>query len=131
MLALTGTSPSRFAVRVGVTVTVGHPYAGRPFTMPLDHPATRAAARALKATFGRDPLYVRDGGSIPVAADFSTVLGLPVVMLGFAPPDDNAHAPNESMSLSNYELGIHCVARYWDELAATMGPDGTSLGGTR
>ena len=85
--------------------------------MPIDHPATMAAARALAATFGREPLFAREGGSIPVAADFSTILGLPIVMLGFTPPDDNAHAPNESMDLTNYELGIRCVARMWDELA--------------
>ena len=49
-------------------------------------------------------------------------------MLGFTPPDDNAHAPNESMDLTNYELGIRCVARFWDELAGTVGPaDGTSV----
>jgi len=110
----------------GVTVTVDLLGAGSPCAMPLDHPATQAAARALKATFGRDPLYVRDGGSIPVAADFGELLEVPVVMLGFTPPDDNAHAPNESMDLGNYELGIRCVARYWDELAGSAVADGTS-----
>ena len=110
----------------GVTVTVDLLGAGSPCAMPLDHPATQAAARALKATFGRDPLYVRDGGSIPVAADFGELLEVPVVMLGFTPPDDNAHAPNESMDLNNYELGIRCVARYWDELAGSAVADGTT-----
>ena len=105
----------------GVTVTVRDLHGGRPFAMPIDHPATKAAARALAATFGREPLFAREGGSIPVAADFSTILGLPVVLLGFTPPDDNAHAPNESMDLTNYELGIRCVARLWDELAGTEG----------
>jgi acetylornithine deacetylase/succinyl-diaminopimelate desuccinylase-like protein len=99
--------------------------------MPIDHPATLAAARALSATFGREPVFAREGGSIPVAADFSTILGLPIVLLGFTPPDDNAHAPNESMDLTNYELGIRCVARFWDELGGTVGPDGTSVRGTR
>jgi acetylornithine deacetylase/succinyl-diaminopimelate desuccinylase-like protein len=97
----------------------------------MDHPATKAAARALKATFGKDPLYIREGGSIPVAAEFESILGLPVVLLGFTPPDDNAHAPNESMDLGNYELGIRCIARYWDELAALPAADGTGHGGTR
>ncbi len=115
----------------GVTVTVRDLHGGRPFAMPIDHPAIQAAAGALEATFGREPLFTRDGGSIPVAADFSTILGLPVVLLGFTPPDDNAHAPNESMDLTNYELGIRCVARLWEELAGTVGPDGTSVGGTR
>ena len=53
------------------------------------------------------------------------------MLLGFTPHDDNAHAPNESMDLDNYELGIRCIARYWDELAALPAADGTSLGGTR
>ena len=54
---------------------------------------------------------------IPVCASFESILGLPVVLLGFTPPDDNAHAPNESMSLPNHETGIRTVAAYWDELA--------------
>jgi len=60
---------------------------------------------------------LRDGGSIPVCASFETILGLPVVLLGFTPPDDHAHAPNESMSLPNSETAIRTVVAYWDELA--------------
>ena len=101
----------------GVRTTVTHIGGGRPTLTPVDHPATRAAARALEATFGRPPLYQREGGSIPVAEEFETILGLPVVLLGFTPPDDNAHAPNESMDLDNYERAIRCVAVLWDELA--------------
>ncbi|HEU5205246.1 MAG TPA: dipeptidase [Candidatus Limnocylindrales bacterium] len=115
----------------GVRVTVRDLSGGHPSLTPIDHPATQAAARALKATFGRDPLYIREGGSIPVAAEFEETLGLPVVLLGFTPPDDNAHAPNESMELDNYERGIRCIARYWDELATALTADGTSPGGTR
>ena len=114
----------------GVRVSIRDLHSGLPTRTPIDHPATQAAARALRATFGREPLYIREGGSIPVAASFEA-LGLPVVLLGFTPPDDNAHAPNESMDLTNYELGIRCVARFWDELAGSVGPDGTSATGTR
>ena len=102
----------------GVRTTVTKLGGGRPSLTPIDHPATRAAARAVHATFGRDPVYMREGGSIPVAASFEASLGLPVVLLGFTPSDDNAHAPNEWMDLDNYERGIRCVARLWDELAA-------------
>ena len=102
----------------GVRVSVQRLGGGRPSLTPIDHPATQAAARALAATFGQEPLYIREGGSIPICASFETILGLPVVLLGFTPPDDNAHAPNESMSLANHETGIRTVARYWDELAA-------------
>ena len=115
----------------GVRVSVRDLSGGHPTLTPMDHPATKAAARALKATFGQEPLYIREGGSIPVAAEFESILGLPVVLLGFTPHDDNAHAPNESMDLDNYEVGIRCIARYWDELATLPAADGTSLGGTR
>lgn len=102
----------------GVRVEVHNLGGGRPSLTPIDHPATQAAARALAATFGREPVYIREGGSIPICASFESILGLPVVLLGFTPPDDNAHAPNESMSLSNHETGIRTLAAYWDELAA-------------
>jgi acetylornithine deacetylase/succinyl-diaminopimelate desuccinylase-like protein len=92
--------------------------AGRPSLTPIDHPATRAAARALEATFGRAPVYIREGGSIPVCAAFEETLGLPVVLLGFSPPDNQAHAPNEWMDLENYETAIRTVVRMWDEVAA-------------
>jgi acetylornithine deacetylase/succinyl-diaminopimelate desuccinylase-like protein len=102
----------------GVTVTVEKLGAGRPSLTPMDHPATQAAARALEATFGRAPVYKRNGGSIPACASFNSILGLPVVLLGFTPPDDNAHAPNEWMDLNNYETSIRTIARMWNELAA-------------
>ncbi len=100
----------------GVTTTVQSLGGGFASLMPMDHPATRAAARALEATFGRAPVYIREGGSIPVCASFSTILGLPVVLLGITQPDDNAHAPDEWMDLTNYETGIRTFARMFDEL---------------
>ncbi|HEX5015412.1 MAG TPA: dipeptidase [Candidatus Limnocylindrales bacterium] len=90
---------------------------GRPHLTPIDHPAMRAAARALEATFGRAPVYIREGGSIPVAASFDVSLGLPVILMGFTQPDDHAHAPNEWMDLNNYETSIRTVVRMWDEVA--------------
>jgi acetylornithine deacetylase/succinyl-diaminopimelate desuccinylase-like protein len=101
----------------GCRVEVTHLGGGLPSLTPMDHPATQAAVRAVEATFGRQPLFIREGGSIPVCASFESILGLPVVLLGFANPDCNAHAPNESMILANYETGIRTIARYWDELS--------------
>ncbi|MBA3235322.1 MAG: M20/M25/M40 family metallo-hydrolase, partial [Chloroflexi bacterium] len=101
----------------GVVTTVRYLGGGRPSTTPMDHPATQAAARALEATFGRAPVYIRAGGSIPVCASFASILELPVVLLGFAPPDDRAHAPNEWMDLGNYETSIGTIARMFVELA--------------
>ena len=101
----------------GVTVTVQFLGGGRASLTPLDHPMTQAAARALEAVFGRPPVYIREGGSIPVAASFASVLGLPVVLLGFSPPNENAHAPDEWMSLANYEGAIRAIVRTLDEIA--------------
>jgi acetylornithine deacetylase/succinyl-diaminopimelate desuccinylase-like protein len=101
----------------GVRVEVRDLGLGRPSLTPIDHPATQAAARAIEATFGRAPLYYREGGSIPITASFETILGLPVVLLGFANPDCRAHAPDESMILANFETGIRTIILTFDELA--------------
>ena len=100
----------------GVTTTVTYISGGLPSLTLRDHPATQAAARALEATFGQLPVYVREGGSIPVCASFESILGLPVVMLGFSQPGERAHAPNEWIDLNNYEIGIRAFARMFDEL---------------
>lgn len=107
----------------GVRVEVRHLGGGHPSLTPIDHAATQAAARALEATFGREPVYIREGGSIPVCASFAQILGLPVVLLGFDPPDQRAHAPNEWMDLDNYETAIRTVARLWDEVAGLAPSD--------
>jgi acetylornithine deacetylase/succinyl-diaminopimelate desuccinylase-like protein len=90
---------------------------GNPSLTPIDTPTTQAAARAIEATFGAAPLYIRDGGSVPVCASFESILGLSTVLLGFAPPDGHFHAPNEWMSLANFETGIRTIVRYWDEVS--------------
>ena len=90
---------------------------GNPSLTPIDTPATQAAARAIEATFGVAPLYIREGGSVPVCASFESILGLTTVLLGFAPADGNFHAPNEWMWMSNYETGIKTIVSYWDEVA--------------
>lgn len=105
----------------GVRVEVHSLGNGRPSSTSVDHPATQAAARAIRDVFGRQPLFIREGGSIPFVAAFESVLGLPLVLLGFTPPDGNFHAPNEWMDLNNYEGGVRAIARCWDELAKLPG----------
>jgi acetylornithine deacetylase/succinyl-diaminopimelate desuccinylase-like protein len=84
---------------------------------PIDHPAVQAAAASLEEVFGDPPYYLYEGGSVPAGATFSNVLGLPVLLLGFTQPDDQAHAPNESMRLDNYEGGLRTLVRYWERLS--------------
>jgi acetylornithine deacetylase/succinyl-diaminopimelate desuccinylase-like protein len=86
---------------------------------PTDHPATKAAAACLEEVFGEQPYYLYEGGSIPAGATFTRELGLDVVLLGFIQPDDQAHAPNESMRLDNLEGGLKTIVRYWQKLADT------------
>lgn len=100
----------------GVSVDVQLLGTGNPVRTPIDHPVTEAAARALGATFGQTPVFIGAGGSIPVAEMFDRLLGLPVILLGFANPDDHAHAPNESLVLANYETGIRTICVLWDSL---------------
>ena len=101
----------------GVIVDVRMLGGGRPSRTPIDHPVAQAAARALERTFGQAPVFIREGGSIPVTAEFEHRLGLPVVLLGFAQPGENAHAPNEWMDLANYEGAIRAIIATLDEVA--------------
>src|SRR5215207_4758786 len=100
----------------GVNVEVRNLGTASPLRMNPKNPYSEAAARALEATFGVAPVFIRSGGSIPVAAMLEEILGLPLVMLGFANPDCNAHAPNETMVLLNYETGLRTIIRLWDDL---------------
>lgn len=78
----------------------------------LHHPAMAAAKLACQATFGREPVFMREGGSIPVVAEFQTILGLETVLLGFGLQSDQIHAPNERFYLPNYFRGIETSIRF-------------------
>jgi acetylornithine deacetylase/succinyl-diaminopimelate desuccinylase-like protein len=81
------------------------------------HPAIAAAAAAAGDTFGRAPVFVRSGGTLPVAAVFSADLGLPVVLMGFALRDDGLHGPNEKMHLPNFHRGVETSIRMLDRFS--------------
>jgi acetylornithine deacetylase/succinyl-diaminopimelate desuccinylase-like protein len=80
-----------------------------------------AASRALKRAFGRKPVLVREGGSIPIVADFARLLKVPCVLMGLGLNDDNLHAPNEKMDLDNFFRGIEASAFLMEELASAAG----------
>lgn len=75
-----------------------------------------AAAKAMEAVFKKKTVYVRSGGSIPIAGLFGQYLKAPVVMMGYGLPDDNLHAPNEKFNLANFFGGIEAVGRYLEML---------------
>jgi acetylornithine deacetylase/succinyl-diaminopimelate desuccinylase-like protein len=101
----------------GVTVKVSYLHGGRPWRADLSGPIFDAARRALNAAFGRDPVIVGEGGSIPVVGDFQRILDAPVLLVGFGLPGENAHAPDEWMSVENFRLGTRAMAALWDEYA--------------
>jgi len=99
-----------------VHVTMKTHIRSRPALIDRQHPAMRAAAKAFRGVFGRDPQWVRSGGSIPVVSEFKRVLGIPTVLMGFASPGDSLHGPNERFSLKNFQRGILTSARFLEEL---------------
>jgi acetylornithine deacetylase/succinyl-diaminopimelate desuccinylase-like protein len=98
----------------GVTATVTHLHGGRPWRADLGGPLFDAAKAALAEVFGREPVVTGEGGSIPVVGDFQRILGAPVLLVGFGLPGENAHAPNEWMSLDNFHRGARAMARLYE-----------------
>jgi acetylornithine deacetylase/succinyl-diaminopimelate desuccinylase-like protein len=99
----------------GVEVEVRLISAGDPCLVRVDNPYIQAATRALHEVWGKDTVFIRSGGSIPIVGDFDRHLGTPSVMMGFGLPDDCIHAPNEKFHLKNFELGIESVIRFLEE----------------
>lgn len=92
--------------------------AGAPYLIPLSNPKVHAAADALRAGFGREPLFIREGGSIPIVTEFKRILGADTLLLGLGLPDDNFHSPNEKFSLVVFRRGMRMSAWLWEKLAA-------------
>jgi len=98
------------------TVEVTYIHGAEPVLLPTDNPYMQCASDALSEVFGREAVFTRSGGSIPIVSLFSKVLHAPSVLMGFGLPDDNLHAPNEKMKLDNVFNGIEAVARYLEML---------------
>jgi acetylornithine deacetylase/succinyl-diaminopimelate desuccinylase-like protein len=102
-------------VPAGVTVDVRLLSAGDASLIRVDNPYVQAATRALHEVWGKDTVFIRCGGSVPIVGDFDRFLNAPSVMMGFGLPDDNIHAPNEKFCLKNFELGIESIIRFLEE----------------
>ena len=88
-----------------------------PVLIDATHPGIEAASRAFAAGYGKPPVLVREGASVPVTVDFQQVLGTNLVVTGFGLPDDGLHSPNERMSLDQYHRGTETVIHFMNELA--------------
>ena len=100
---------------VGVDVDVRLIHSGDACLVRVDNPYIQAATKALHEVWGKETVFIRSGGSIPIVGDFDRHLGMPSVMMGFGLPDDNIHAPNEKYHLKNFELGIESIVRFLEE----------------
>lgn len=95
-----------------VSVIVTQIHGGEATIVSQDTPPIKAAAAALTEVYGKAPVFLREGGSIPVAALFDQVLHTPIVLMGFGLPDDNMHAPNEKYDLDQFFNGVRTVTSF-------------------
>ena len=102
-----------------ISVVATEHHGGDPYVTPVNSIEYQAASKAIETTFGKLPIPVRGGGSIPITALFESVLGLKTVFLGFGLDSDNLHSPNEKYELANFYKGIETIPyfhQYFAEL---------------
>jgi acetylornithine deacetylase/succinyl-diaminopimelate desuccinylase-like protein len=106
----------------GIKVEVRPHHGGEPVLTPTDSIAYKAAAAAMKDTFGKDPIPTRGGGSIPIVALFEKELKTKVVLMGFGLDSDALHSPNEHYGIFNYLKGIETIPRFFHHFAEMNKP---------
>ena len=118
-----GQNPERVAAQVasavasvcptGVTARFDLMHTSPPCLIDSENPFVKRAAEALELAFVAPTAFIRCGGSIPIVSLFQQQLGVPSVLVGFGLPDDQIHAPNEKLCISNYLGGIACMIQYY------------------
>jgi acetylornithine deacetylase/succinyl-diaminopimelate desuccinylase-like protein len=100
----------------GITLRTRLIHSGDPIVVRTDNPYIQAATRAMHQVFGKETVFIRSGGSIPIVGDFERHLKIPTVMMGFGLPDDNLHAPNEKFHIANFYRGIQSIILFLEDL---------------
>ena len=103
-----------------VTLKAALHHGGEAYMTPISSKAYKAAAKAIEATFGKEPIPVRGGGSIPICALFEKELGIKIVFMGFGLDSDNLHSPNEKFNVANFYKGIETIPyfhKYFTEIS--------------
>ena len=104
-----------------VSVNAFELHGGEPYMTPIESKAYQAAAKAIEATFGKKPIPVRGGGSIPICSILEKELGIKIVFMGFGLDSDNLHSPNEKFELKNFYKGIETIPyfhKYFAEMSS-------------
>jgi acetylornithine deacetylase/succinyl-diaminopimelate desuccinylase-like protein len=96
-------------------------HGGEPYLTPLDSKAYLAAEKAIEASFGKKPVPVRGGGSIPICSLFEKELGIRIVFMGFGLDSDNLHSPNEKFDIANFYKGIETIPYFHQYFAELQG----------
>ncbi len=103
----------------GIKIRLTDLYGADPVLIARNRPHIRAAQRAVAVGFGKKPVFLREGGSIPIVNYFKEIVGIEtVLLLGWGSPDDGAHSPNERFSLDDYHHGIRAAAALFYEMVA-------------
>lgn len=102
-----------------VTVNAFEHHGGEPYMTPIDSTGYKAAAKAVETTFGKQPIPVRGGGSIPICSILERELGIKIIFMGFGLDNDNLHSPNEKYNIENYYKGIETIP-YFHKYFAEM-----------
>lgn len=98
----------------GVTVEVKkEKLSSKAYKVAPGHPLIQKAAESYTKAFGKETVYVRMGGSIPVVEWIDAIYGMPIVLLGFGTPEDRLHSPNESFPLDSFDKGMETLVYYW------------------
>lgn len=92
-----------------VTVKAFEHHGGEPYVTPIDSKGYKAAAKAVQTTFGKEPIPVSGGGSIPICSILEKELGIKIVFMGFGLDSDNLHSPNEKFNIENFHKGIETI----------------------
>ncbi|MDR1348807.1 MAG: dipeptidase [Prevotellaceae bacterium] len=103
-----------------VKVKVTNLHGGQGYVAPTDSPAYMAASKALQDVYGKKPIPVRSGGSIPIISTFEEILGIKSIMMGFGLSSDAIHSPNENFPVYNFHKGIEAVALFYRRFADLM-----------
>jgi acetylornithine deacetylase/succinyl-diaminopimelate desuccinylase-like protein len=103
-----------------VKVKVTNLHGGQGYVSPTDSPAYKAASKALQDVYGKKPVPVRSGGSIPVISAFEEILGIKSIMMGFGLSSDAIHSPNENFPVYNFLKGIETVPLFYKYFAELM-----------
>jgi len=96
----------------GIELKVSVHSKGKPVVVSTDSRYIQAATQALREVFGKETVFIRSGGSVPIVGQFQRDLGIPTVMMGLGLPDDNIHAPNEKFHIPNFYRGIESLVRW-------------------